>query len=90
MWFFFEWLDKVLTIEAVKLAVPPSELERKSGIENLNWLGEFNVLYALSGGDAHKLESSFHIEYDTAYLYLARKAEEARISRRMHKILYPE
>lgn len=90
MWFFFDWLHKVLKIEAVKLAVPPSSLEKRAGVENLNWLGEFNVLYALAGGDAHKLESSFHIEYDTAYLYLARKAEDTRITKRMHEILYPE
>lgn len=59
----------------------------EAGIERFNKFGEFNLIYNLAGGDPTKYDKVFNITYSEAYTTLYRRAEEARFSKQLSKIL---
>jgi hypothetical protein len=67
--------------------VKPDAIEVEAGIDRFNQFAEFNVIYSLADGDISKYEAVFNLSYDEAFITLARKAEEARYSKRLRKVM---
>ena len=59
----------------------------EAGIDRFNKFGEFNLIYTLANGDVTKYEKVFNITYSEAFTTLYRRAEEARFTKQLHKIL---
>jgi hypothetical protein len=77
----------VVTKESNVLRVPHDEMEIQAGIKNFDKFAEFNVIYSLSGGDVTKYNAVFNLEYNEAFITLYRKAEEARYTSKLNKII---
>jgi hypothetical protein len=77
----------VVTKENNVLNVPHDEMELQAGIKNFDKFAEFNVIYSLANGDVTKYNAVFNLEYNDAFITLYRKAEEARYSNRLNKII---
>jgi hypothetical protein len=45
------------------------------------------VLYALANGVATELDRAFNLDYNTAHLYLVRKAMESRFNHKLSEII---
>lgn len=63
------------------------EDEIKAGIKNFDVLREFNVLYALANGNPLDLDRAFNLDYNTAHLYLTRRAIEARYTDKLNDLI---
>lgn len=86
---FIFWLqDQVKTINEMErkhLVTPPDPKLVAAGIEELDVLGDDNLIDSLAGGDVAKWEEIRNIPYDIIFRKQLKTNIEARIAKRMEK-----
>lgn len=80
-------LERVYGLESEYLQSPPDNDLREAGIEELNELGELNIIDSLAGGDMLKWEAIKKLPYHMIFDKQRKTVIEAKIQKRLSEIM---